>query len=42
MRNSKRKFELFSFYDRRGIERHLERMAEKGWMIEQIGTYSWK
>ena len=42
MRNSKRKLELFSFYDRGGIERHLERMAEKGWMIEQIGTYFWK
>ena len=37
----KRRVETFSLCDRRGIERHLEKMAEKGWMIEKISTMFW-
>ena len=42
MRNTKRRPEFFSFYDHTGIQHHLERMAEKGWMLEQPGTYLWR
>ncbi|MBQ7777685.1 MAG: DUF2812 domain-containing protein [Oscillibacter sp.] len=42
MRDTKRKLELFSFYDHSGIQQHLEQMAEKGWMLEQPGTYLWR
>ncbi len=37
MKDVKRRLETFSLYDRAGIERHLARMAEKGWMLEKIG-----
>ncbi len=35
MKDRKRRFETFSFYDRTGIEAHLKKMAEKGWMISR-------
>lgn len=41
MRETKRRMETFSFYDRTGTERHLERMAEKGWLLEKIGQFFW-
>ncbi len=41
MKNTKRKIELFSFYDKDTISRHLEKMAAKGWMLQHIGTYCW-
>ncbi len=41
MRETKRRLELYSFYDRTGLERHLERMAEKGWLLEKIGQFLW-
>lgn len=41
MRDTKRRFELFSFYDRTGIQAHLERMAAKGWMLENMDNYGW-
>ncbi|MDO5401391.1 MAG: DUF2812 domain-containing protein [Eubacteriales bacterium] len=41
MKDKKRRFEVFSFYDRTGMERHLERMAEKGWMLEKMGAFGW-
>lgn len=41
MRETKRRLELYSFYDRTGLERHLERMAEKGWLLEKIGQFFW-
>lgn len=28
---------LYEMWDRTGIQRHLERMAEKGWMLERVG-----
>ena len=41
MKNRKRKFECYSFYDRTGIEAHLRHMAAKGWLIEKISNQYW-
>lgn len=41
MRDTKRRMEFFSFYDHTGISAHLERMAERGWLLEKIGTLTW-
>ena len=41
MRQTKRRMELLSFYDHTGIERHLTRMARKGWKVEKINNYFW-
>ena len=36
-----RKYELnrFSIYDTAAVQRHLEEMAAKGWMIRKLGMY---
>lgn len=41
MRQYKRKLERFSFYDRTGMQRHLEEMAAKGWVLERMGNLWW-
>lgn len=41
MRQTKRRMGLLSFYDHTGIERHLTRMARKGWKVEKINNYFW-
>lgn len=41
MKEKKRRMELYSFYDRTGIERHLGQMAEKGWRLEKIENNIW-
>lgn len=41
MRQTKRRMELLSFYDHTGIERHLARMARKGWKVEKINNSFW-
>ena len=42
MKNTKRELLLlYSYYDRKGISAHLEQMAAKGWMLEQMGPYVW-
>lgn len=41
MRDVKRRMELFSFYDRTGMERHLAEMAAEGWLLEKIGQFLW-
>lgn len=38
---TKRRSELLAFYDHSGIERHLEAMARKGWMLEDISNFGW-
>lgn len=38
---TKRRLETFSFYDRTGLEKHLARMAEQGWLLEKIGQFFW-
>ena len=41
MLKTRRRMEFFAFYDDQGIARHLERMSQKGWMIERINNYFW-
>lgn len=41
MPHKKREYILYSFYDRTGIENHLEQMAAKGWMVERMGRMFW-
>ncbi len=42
MRQTKRRLELLPIYDRTGLERHMEKMARKGWMIENITNFGWR
>lgn len=42
MEEYKRRLELFSHYDHTNIEKHLEKMASKGWMIDSIGSTFWR
>lgn len=41
MRETKRRLETFSLYDRTGLEAHLTRMAEQGWLLDKIGPFFW-
>lgn len=41
MKETKRRLETFSLYDRTGLEKHLTQMAEKGWLLEKIGQFFW-
>ncbi len=42
MKDLKRCFVLFSFYDRTGIENYLEKQAENGWMLNRITALGWQ
>lgn len=37
MRTARYELNLYSLYDHTGMERHFEKMAAKGWMIEKLG-----
>ena len=41
MREKKLRLENHQFYDFHTIERHLEKMAAKGWRLERIGRMGW-
>ena len=41
MKDIKRRVELYSLWDHTGLEAHLARMAEKGWLIEKISNFFW-
>ncbi len=41
MRDTKWEFIPFSFYDRSGMEAHLEGMAARGWFLERISPFGW-
>lgn len=41
MRETKRQANLYSFYDHTGLERHLERMAARGWLLCKISQFIW-
>lgn len=41
MKETKRRLEVFSFYDHTGMTRHLEKMAAKGWMLEKVSGMGW-
>lgn len=42
MKDTKRRMELFSFYDHTGLEAHLEKMAARGWKLEKITNFYWQ
>ena len=42
MKDLKRCFVLFSFYDRTGIENYLEKQAENGWLLDKISALGWQ
>ena len=42
MSEIKKRLEHFAFYDHSGIAAHLEKMAQKGWMVEQPGNWLWR
>lgn len=42
MKATKRRFEQFLFYDYTGIERHLKRMAARGWQLHEITRFYWE
>ena len=42
MSDTKYAFPQFAFYDRTGIRAYLEKQAEKGWILEEIGQFCWK
>ena len=42
MKTTRRDLIPFSFYDHTGMERHLEKMARKGWMVEELTNLGWK
>ena len=41
MKNTKRQFKTFSFFDFDGITAHMEKMAADGWMLEQSTNRYW-
>ncbi len=41
MKSIKRRIETFQFYDPKGIEKHLQKMAAKGWMLDDITSVFW-
>ena len=42
MRKTKHIIAQFTFYDRSGIQKFLEKQAQKGWLLDKIGNYAWK
>ncbi|MBQ3490682.1 MAG: DUF2812 domain-containing protein, partial [Clostridia bacterium] len=41
MKDTKKKIEFFTFYDKTGIEKHLEQMASEGWLLEKMSAFRW-
>jgi len=39
MKNTKRQITRFAFYDQTAMEKHFEKMASEGWLIERISAY---
>lgn len=42
MKNTRRRFETFSFFEYTDIDRHLTKMAKKGWLVEKISNLGWR
>ena len=40
-KDTKKRVELYSIWDHTGLEDHLARMAERGWLVEKIGNLFW-
>ena len=41
MKDRKWDFIPFSYYDRTGMERHLEKRAAQGWLLERMSNLGW-
>lgn len=41
MRDHKRDFIPFSFYDRTGMAAHLEKRAAEGWLLDRVTPFGW-
>lgn len=41
MKQTKWELPLFSMYDHTGMERHLEEMAQRGWLLDKCGKWGW-
>ena len=41
MKNHKRDFIPFSFYDRTGMAAHLEKRAAEGWLLDKVTPFGW-
>lgn len=41
MKQKKWELPLFSFYDHTGMERHLEKRARQGWLLEKMSGLGW-
>ena len=41
MKDKKRRVESFMFFDYAGVERHLQKMAAKGWRLESTANWAW-
>ena len=41
MKDTKRRYEVFSFTDYTGIAAHLTEMAGKGWLVEKLSNFGW-
>ncbi len=42
MKDVLRRMEWYELFDYAGVERHLSRMAAKGWRLESAGRYLWR
>ena len=42
MKKTKWTVPMYSFYDRTHIQNYLQAQAEKGWLVENAGTFAWK
>lgn len=42
MKDTKRQLIPFSYYDLTGMERHLEKMAERGWLLDRMSALGWR
>ena len=42
MKSTKRQLIPFSYYDLTGMERHLEKMAQKGWLLDKMSALGWR
>lgn len=41
MKETKRRYEMFSIFHRARLEQRLAKMAEKGWLLDEIGQVFW-
>lgn len=42
MKDKKRRVETFEFYDHTNIEKHLEKKAQKGWLLTKMSRFTWE